>query len=158
MKTHLVYSEEGLSLTRHFESCRLKAYWDELGEVWTIAWGHTRNVQRGDVCTQDQANRWLAEDILEVATPINHHSAVQLTQGQFDALVDFAYNLSYPALRGSTLWRMVQQNNTIGAALQFERWIYAKGKKVAGLLRRRRAEKLIFQGEAFESADKDVEH
>jgi lysozyme len=141
------YSKTGLGLTEKFEGCRLSAYQDQVG-VWTIGYGHTRNVHKGDTCTQEQAEQWLLADIALAEDDVNTHVLLpELTQGEFDALVDFAFNLGCDALNKSTLLRLLNHNDKAHAALEFEKWDHAGGKVVAGLLRRRLEEKQMFLGD-----------
>src|SRR5215469_13127525 len=100
------YSDNGLKFTTQFEGLRLQSYQDSVG-VWTIGWGHTRNVGPGQSITQDQAMEFLKEDVQTCVDFINSHCKVQLNQNQFDALVDFAFNLGTGALGSSTLIRLV---------------------------------------------------
>jgi len=137
------YSSEGLHLTEQFEGCKLTAYLDQVG-VPTIGYGHTAGVKMGDTITQEQAEHFLQEDIAVCVAEINRHVGVTLTQGEFDALVDFAFNLGFHALETSTLWKLIQAHDFAGAAAQFPRWDKAGGKKVEGLLRRRLAEQAEF--------------
>lgn len=142
------YSREGRLLTERFEGLRFKAYQDQVG-VWTIGYGHTRGVQEGQICTAEQAEAWLAQDIAIAEADVNSHCSKliadgKLTQGEFDALVDFAFNLGCRALDTSTLLRLVNAGDFARAAEEFERWDHAGGKVVAGLLRRRLAEKEEF--------------
>ena len=139
------YSKQGVALTERFEGVRLTAYQDQVG-VWTIGYGHTRGVRPGDTCTLEQAQAWLLEDIAICEQDVNTHVKVPLTQGEFDALVDFAFNLGCASLNGSTLLRLLNAGDYHGAAAEFERWDHAGGKAVAGLLRRRQAEEAEFKG------------
>ncbi len=144
------YSDAGLALTKRFEGLRLVAYQDSKG-VWTIGYGHTKDVKKGDTCTREQAEKWLFEDAQSVVAAINA-TCVPLSQNQFDALVDFAFNLGVTALFNSTLWRKVKIGDIIGASEQFARWnnitIYVNGSKVLkqidGLTKRREAERILF--------------
>lgn len=138
-------SAEGLVFTAQAESCRLAAYQDVVG-VWTIGYGHTRGVTTGQTCTPDQALAWLLEDAQEAITAVNRLVTVPLTQGQFDALVDFVFNLGEGALAGSTLLRLLNAGDSVGAAAQFPRWDHAGGVEVAGLLTRRQSEAAMFRG------------
>ena len=138
------YSKSGLALTERFEGCRLVAYWDPLGKVWTIAYGHTRGVHAGMTCTQEQAVRWLLEDIAFAEQNVNTHVTIPITQGEFDALVDFAFNCGSANLDSSTLLKLVNAGDMEHAAKEFEKWDHAGGKEVAGLLRRRLAEEAEF--------------
>lgn len=137
------YSKSGLALTESFESCRLTAYQDQVG-VWTIGWGHTFGVKEGDVCTQAQADIWVLADLAACEDDVNTHVKVPLTQGEFDALVDFAFNLGRGALNNSTLLKDLNAGDYQAAAAEFEKWDHAGGKVVAGLLRRRQAEETEF--------------
>jgi|SRR4051812_20284414 lysozyme len=144
------YSKAGLDLTKHFEADGgppLKAYWDKLGKVWTIAYGHTRLVKEGDTCTLAQAEAWLIEDMDNAVHDVCLHVTIEdTTQGEFDALCDFAFNLGCDALNKSTLLRLYNHHDKAAAAEEFEKWDHAGGKVVAGLLRRRLAEKAEFLG------------
>lgn len=138
------YSRSGLELTEQSEGCRLNAYQDVVG-VWTIGYGHTKGVKKGDTCTQDQAEAWLLEDIAAIVAAINRDVRVELTQGEFDALVDFAFNLGIGALERSTLWKKLNAGDFHGASLEFPKWANAGGKRVEGLFRRRLKEQVLFE-------------
>ena len=138
-----VYSKAGIALTEQFEGCKLQAYQDQVG-VWTIGYGHTRGVTPNMKCTQLQADQWLVEDVQMCVNVINRDCSVKLTQGQFNALVDFSFNLGVDALKGSTLWKKLNAGDFKGAAAEFPKWDKAGGQHVAGLLRRRLAEQVEF--------------
>jgi lysozyme len=140
MKQWMGYSQSGYAMTKHFECCRLAAYFDELGKVWTIGWGHTRNVKEGDTCTQQQADDWLVQDVSYAVRCVNVTVDVQLSQPEFDALCDFVFNLGCHRWFGSTLHRLVNQAQYGLAAAEFEKWDHSGAKVVAGLLKRRDAE------------------
>ena len=138
------YSKQGLALTESFESCRLTAYQDIKG-IWTIGWGHVGpEVVEGLVWTQNQADTQRVTDLQNAERMVNTCVMVPLTQGEFDALVDFAFNLGTNAERGSTLLKLVNAGDMSGAAAQFQLWDHASGAVVAGLLRRRIAEEQEF--------------
>ena len=139
------YSRTGEQLTEQFESCRLVAYQDSKG-VWTIGWGCTADVYPGQICTQAQADAWLMRDIQSAAEAVNRMVTVSLTQNEFDALVDFVYNCGSGNFAGSTLLRLLNQGDYAGAANEFERWDRSGGVVIAGLLRRRTAEKEEWNG------------
>jgi len=139
------YSKQGLALTESFEGCKLAAYQDQTG-VWTIGYGHTKGVHKGMVCTQAQAEAWLQEDIAFAVKFVNSRMISTVTQGQFDALCDFTYNLGCGSLNKSTLLKMVENKEFAAAADQFPRWDTAGHQVVAGLLRRRIAEEEEFKG------------
>jgi lysozyme len=137
------YSKKGLQLTEKCEGCRLEAYLDQVG-IPTIGYGHTRGVKLGDTCTQEQAEQWLHEDIAIAEADVNSHVYVPLTQGMFDALVDFCFNLGCAARNKSTLLHLINSNDLANAANEFSKWDHAGGKVVAGLLRRRLDERTEF--------------
>lgn len=147
----MTYSEDGLALTKSFEGCRLKAYQDQ-GGVWTIGYGHTRGVKAGDVCTQEQAEEWLREDVAFTVASVNKLAPARfpVSQNQFDALVDFAFNLGAGALRTSTLLLKLICGDLPGAASEFARWNHVGGVENKGLTRRRAAEKSLFEGKPWE--------
>ncbi|WP_297478418.1 lysozyme [Ferrovum sp.] len=139
------YSQTGLLFTKKEEGERLVAYQDSVG-VWTIGVGHIRGVYEGMTATDAQVMAWLAEDISFCEDAINQVVNVPLTQGQFDALVDFAFNLGIGALESSTLLKMVNSGDFSDAAKQFPRWDHAGGKELEGLLLRREGEESLFDG------------
>lgn len=139
----MTYSKNALAMTESFEGCRLQAYQDSTG-VWTIGYGHTRGVFRGMTCSQAQAETWLEEDVRKASHAVEMLVHVQLTQGEFDALTDFAFNCGPGKLLGSTMLRKLNAGDYAGAAAEFVKWDKAGGVVVAGLLRRRYAEQKEF--------------
>lgn len=151
-------SEKGKAFIKLKEGCRLRAYNDG-GGVWTIGYGHIKGVRPGDVCTQEQAELWFDEEIEEYEGYVNYLVKVPLTQGQFDALVSFCYNLGpdidedvfAEGLGDSTLLRKLNSGDYAGAAKEFPKWSCGPDGKVwMGLLFRREAEKAMFLGEEKE--------
>lgn len=141
------YSKIGLQqLTEAFEGCQLVAYQDSVGR-WTIGYGHTAGVKQGDVCTQEQAELWLLQDTQWAVDTVNRLVTVDLTQGEFDALVDFTFNLGSGSLQHSTLLQLVNEKNFVEGAAEFVKWDKAGGEIVVGLLRRRVAEQQRFESQ-----------
>lgn len=142
---NLTYSSDGLALTERFEGCQLSAYQDQVG-VWTIGYGHTGpDVVPGMKITMDQAQVLLRQDVSSAAMCVNRVVNVPLTQQEFDALVDFVFNLGSSAFEGSTMLRLLNSGNFTAAAGEFQKWDHAGGVVVAGLLRRREAEASMFE-------------
>jgi lysozyme len=143
------YGGKGLALTEQFEGCRLTAYQDQVG-VWTIGYGHTGSeVCTGMTISLEQAEALLAKDVSSAASCVNDVVSVDITQEEFDALVDFVFNLGAGAFRQSTLLRLLNAGEFAAAAAQFGLWDRAGGAVVAGLLRRRQAETSLFnEGQA----------
>lgn len=132
------------ALVRQFEGCRLQAYVCP-ADVPTIGVGHTRGVKIGDRCSQEQADIWLTQDLEDAAADVASLVRVPLTQGQFDALTSFVFNLGARRLAESTLLILLNKGNYTGAADQFSRWVYAGTQKLPGLVKRRAAEAALFQ-------------
>jgi lysozyme len=142
----VTYSKAALAMTESFEGCRLEAYQDQGGR-WTIGYGHTRGVAPGMGCTREQAEAWLIEDLAAAEASVSRLVKLELTQGEFDALVDFEFNTGH--LAGSTLLRLLNAGEIRPAAAEFAKWDHVNGKEVAGLLRRRLAEREEFNGGAM---------
>lgn len=145
-------TNEGLELIKSFEGLRLKAYKCPAG-VWTIGYGHTKGVKEGDVITEQEAEDMLKKDV--VGFEINVRGAVipNLNDHQYDALTSFAYNVGLGNFRKSTLLRLINSGITAREDItnQFMRWVYAGGKKLTGLVRRRTAEvELYFMEDSHE--------
>jgi lysozyme len=137
-------SENGIALIKESESCRLDSFQDSVG-VWTIGFGHTGpEVKEGLHITQDAAEALLLSDLETVEKCIANSVSVNLTQGQYDALCSFVFNLGCSALRNSTLLRLLNAGDDVGASEQFKRWDHAGGKVLAGLTKRREAEAEMF--------------
>lgn len=136
-------SGAGRALVRQYEGCSLTAYLCPAG-VWTIGVGHTRGVKKGDRCTVQQADVWLTEDLEDAEAAVAMLVKAPLTQGQFDALVSFVFNLGLKRLAESTLLILLAKGNYAGAAAQFSRWVYSQGKPLPGLIKRRAAEADMF--------------
>jgi lysozyme len=139
------YSNTGLALTKKFEGLKLNAYQDQVG-VWTIGYGHTGpTIHAGLTITQDQADQLLHSDIAASVACVNRAVTAAINQNQFDALVDFVFNLGCAALLSSTLLREVNAGNFAAAAQQFLLWDHARGVVLDGLHQRRKAESDLFQ-------------
>ena len=132
-------SQTGIKLIEEFEGCRLTAYQDSVG-VWTIGYGHTKNVKRGQVITREQAEHYLIQDVAKAEKNVNSFdSKYHWNQNQFDALVSFAFNIgSINQLTANGTRTIAQISDKI---LQYNK---AGGKELPGLTRRRKAERLLF--------------
>jgi len=158
-------SKAGLDLIKSFESChrpigngRFEAYPDPApgnnGLPVTIGWGSTRGfdgkpIKLGTVWTQEQCDRKKAEDMAEFERQVRAILGnAPTTQGQFDAMVSFAYNIGSRSLANSTLMRKHKAGDYAGAAAEFARWNKAGGQVLRGLTRRRAAEAALYRGQA----------
>jgi lysozyme len=142
-------SEEGLELIKKFEGFRDHVYRDVAGFP-TIGYGHlvkpTESFPAG--LTEPQAAAILATDVQQAEEAVARLVKVALTQGQFDALVDFCFNLGAGRLAGSTLLRELNAGHHDIAAQQLLSWDHAAGIVNAGLKGRREAELKLWTSES----------
>jgi lysozyme len=139
------YSDAGYGLTKEFEACRLTAYKDQ-GGIWTIGYGHTGpEVKEGLIITQAQADDLLDADIASAVGCVRRLVQSAIRQNQFDALVDFVFNLGCSSLAESTLLRYVNEGRFEEAANELLRWNHVHGAVVKGLTKRRQAEADLFK-------------
>ena len=142
-------SDAGVNLIKAFEGCKLEAYQDSIG-VWTIGWGHTgpvngEKIAAGLTITEADAEELIYNDIAQFEDGVNKLTQeLDITQGMFDALVCFSYNVGLGNLAKSTLLKLLKQNKVLEASEQFKVWNKAGGKELAGLTRRRNAEAELF--------------
>lgn len=136
-------SQAGLDLIKSFEGFEPEAYLCPAG-VWTIGYGHTGDVVEGQSVTEEEAEELLLQDVAFAEDTVNSLVEVELSQQMFDALVCFVYNVGVGAFEQSTLLRLLNQGQMEEAAEQFLRWNKAGGKELAGLTRRREAERALF--------------
>ena len=133
----------GLALIKRFEGCRLAAYQCAAG-VWTIGYGHTSGVRKGQTITQAQAEEYLRQDLRKFENYVNNPAYVpqtaQLNQNQFDALVSFAFNLGQGNLK--KVCAGVRTLAQISAAMP--KYCKAAGKTLQGLVKRRAEEVALF--------------
>jgi lysozyme len=138
-------STAGQHFIEGFESCRLSAYLDMAG-IPTIGWGHTGpDVHMGMTITQPHADELFEQDLKKFEEIVNREVHVPITQGEFDALVSFSYNVGGAALHSSTLLKDLNSADYAGADAQFQAWDRSAGRVVLGLLRRRQAEAALFK-------------
>ena len=151
-------SDRCIALIKRFEGFSATPYLCPAG-VWTIGYGTTSI--HGKPVTENTpqidslvAEIYLRADIRRFADAVNMLVTVPITQSSFDALVSFAYNVGEIALASSTLLRKLNAGDYIGADKEFDRWVFAGGKRLKGLERRRDAEQALF--DEFSPDDIDV--
>lgn len=134
-------SNYGISFIKNHEGCRLNAYKDVSG-VWTIGYGHTKGVKRGQRITQAQANDMFLKDLAVSERAVNAYGSIyHFNQNQFDALVSFTFNL------GSVNLKNITDNGKRSLSqisARIPQYCNANGKKPDGLIKRRKAEKALF--------------
>ena len=141
-------SQEGLSLIKKFEGCRLEAYYCS-GGVLTIGYGHTGGVKESDTITQEEAEKLLRADVFKFEEYVEDNVMVELDQGHFDALVAWTFNLGPGNLRESTMLKKLNEADYASVPSEMKRWNKAGGKTLDGLIRRRNAEALLFQSKEW---------
>lgn len=150
-------SENCLALIREFEGERLTAYRCPAGKL-TIGYGHTgTDVKSGMRIDIFQANILLRQDVAAAEAIVERSVKVPLTQGQFDGLVSFVFNVGAGAKgikdgfvtlkngQKSTMLKLINEGDFDNAARQFGGWVYGGGKKLPGLVARREAERKLFE-------------
>jgi len=160
-------NEAGIDLIKYFEglidgdqsTVNIDPYLDPVG-IWTIGWGHAivrqgrflrgeadrelaRSLYKGGI-TEPQAERLLRADLMDAGRDVMAAAAVELNDDEYAALVSFTFNLGAGNLRSSTLLRLLNAGDRVGASRQFGRWVLAGGKRLEGLVRRREAEHVLF--------------
>ena len=139
-------SAEGISLIKKFEGCELYAYQCS-ANVWTIGYGHTKDVEPGMQITQEDAEQMLVDELHEYENYINEYVTAPLSQNQFDAMVSWVYNLGPANLKASTLLKVLNAGDYEGVPAQLKRWNKAGGEILDGLIRRREAEARLFKND-----------
>jgi lysozyme len=145
----MMLSRAGFDLVREFEGLSLVPYLCPAG-YWTIGYGATRDAAGAPVgpdtapIVRSGADALLARDLVGAGAAVQR-LCPPLAQPRFDALVSFTFNLGAGALRASRLRRCVAAGDHDQAALEFLRWVYAGGRRLTGLMRRRAAEAALYR-------------
>lgn len=142
----------GIDLINSFEKCEFNAYKDQ-GGILTIAYGHTKDVKEGNICTQAQADAWRLEDCVWAWKVIQRNVKVPLTSNQGGALLSFIYNLGQTRFEeeGKGLLTMLNSGNYAGIPMKIKQFIWVRlpsGSLIIskGLVARRKAEANLFTG------------
>ena len=136
----------GIDIIKKFEGCKLKAYLCPAG-IPTIGYGHTYGVKLERVISKAEAEVLLDHDYQDALNAVEELVKVPLTENQLGALSSFVFNLGRGKLIGSTLRKKLNQGDYKGAAEEFDKWVFAGGQKLNGLMARRAAEKELFVSE-----------
>ena len=147
-ETSMEISQEGLSLIKKFEGCKLQSYKCAAG-VWTIGYGSTNGIEEGMEISQERADMLLLEDVEVFEKAVNELVEVPLEQNQFDSLISWTFNLGPTNLKNSTLLKVLNDKDYEGVPAQIKRWNKAGGEVLQGLVRRREAEALLFEGKEW---------
>ena len=122
------------------EGMKRVAYVDPVGVV-TVCAGHTKTAKLGQVKTEAECAELLKQDVKHAEDAVKRLVKVPLTQPQFDSLVSFTFNVGETALSKSTLLKKVNAFDCWGAGAEFDKWTYAGGKQLPGLVKRRADER-----------------
>ena len=152
-------SQHGLAKLKQWEGLKTKAYKDA-GGVWTIGYGHTAAAgtpapHQGMVITEADAESILLKDLTQYEAAVENNVNVKLNDNEFAALVSFAFNVGIGAFKKSTLLKKLNKGNYDAVPTELMKWTKAGGKKLQGLVNRRRAEGYLWMEGAF-VASKDV--
>ena len=129
-----------------YEGKSNKAYLD-LVQVPTICYGSTRNVRLGDVKSDNECTLLLRQEVDRIDMLVTTRVHVELQPHERAAIISLVYNIGDGNFIKSTLLKKLNQGDIKGACNQFPRWVYAKGKRIQGLVNRRADERLICLGE-----------
>lgn len=136
--------KRGKALIKGYEKLKLKAYKPVPTDPWTIGWGHTKGVRKGDTCTEAQAERWFLEDLEWVEAAVNQCGPMK--RSQFDGVSSLVYNIGAgrKGFGGSKIRKLLIARNYADCDLEFPRWRRSGGRILKGLRRRRAAELNLF--------------
>ena len=138
-------NEAGLKLVKESEGLKLERYQDVAGK-WTIGYGHL--IKKGEAfespITEQRATELLEQDLQLAESAVDELVSVSLNENQYSALVDFVYNVGKANFAASTMLKRLNSGKYSAAAGEFLKWVYAGGRRIDGLARRRAAERTLF--------------
>lgn len=143
-------SDEGLKFIKEKEGVRNRVYNDGVG-ILTGGAGHrltpeeVKNFGPTGYVPDCQIDAWLKVDVKKAEECVNNWVLVDLTQTGFDVLVSFVYNIGCDQFKRSTLLKLLNKGFIKEASEEFSRWVYARGKKLPGLVSRRADEARLFR-------------
>lgn len=137
-------SPELVAFVADWEGFRSAAYQDVVG-IWTVGYGFTLGVQPGDTMTLAEANAKLEQTLYSFGKTLESFMQREPSQPQFDALLSLAYNCGVGRIGRSGVMDRFNRGDDEGAAERITWWNKAGGREVAGLTRRRAAERAIYE-------------
>jgi lysozyme len=149
MKTKMSISNAGIDLVKRHEGFRSNVYKDVAGCA-TVGYGHKLRTGESfpNGVTEEQATELLKRDLRDAENAVNTRVTVPLSQNQFDALVDFTFNLGSGNLQSSNLLAKLNRRQYSAVPDELMKWVHAGGKVVAGLVARRRDEAKLWESAA----------
>lgn len=137
-------SRKGVDLITKYEGFSSTVYLCPAGYE-TIGYGHQTFGKPFSEISIEQARELLATDLIEREDNLNKLN-LDLNQNQFDAVISFIYNLGFGVFLKSTMYKLLKSREHSLAAKEFIKYVYSKGKKLAGLIKRRQSEQSLFRG------------
>src|SRR6185312_10900965 len=143
-------SQEGIGFVKQSENCRLEIYNDIAGNA-SIGWGHLLHrgpilsIEAGHTITQSQADLFLTQDLSWAETEVNLRVKQPLNQNQFDALVDFVYNLGSGTFENSHLLDSLNRGDYASVPINLKQYVHSGGKVIPALVIRRNREAEMFE-------------
>ena len=136
-------SVDAYELIKQFEGLRLEAYLCPAG-IWTIGYGHTSGVSPNSFITIQEADEYLHRDVATIEMQLNKLNLI-LRQCQWDAIISFVFNVGIGNFKASTLLAKIRINPDDNSIIdEFLRWVYANGKVMRGLQKRRLTEMKLY--------------
>ena len=136
-------SIDAYELIKQFEGLRLEAYLCPAG-IWTIGYGHTSGVSPNSFITIQEADEYLHRDVATIEMKLNKLNLI-LRQCQWDAIISFVFNVGIGNFKSSTLLAKIRTNPDDNSIMdEFLRWVYANGKVMRGLQKRRLTEMKLY--------------
>jgi lysozyme len=141
----MIISKRGIEFIKSFESFSPIIYKCPAG-VYTIGYGHTlRYFEKDYKISREEAEKLLFQDICLASDVVIRNIRIKLTQNQFDALISFVFNVGSGAFQRSSLRHKINSSwDDEEIHYEFLQWVYAGGKKMPGLLYRRKCEAEIY--------------
>lgn len=131
-----------IALVTGYEGLRQTGYLDPVN-IPTACYGHTKWAVVGQFYTMDECSRLLEADLEIAASAVRQQVRVPIQQPTFDALVSFTFNVGQGNLATSTLLKKLNAGDIAGACRELPKWVYAKGRLLRGLVKRRAAEMAV---------------
>ncbi len=140
-------NKEALELIKYYEGLRLVAYPDpgsKDGLPWTIGYGHTKGVKKGDKITKARAEELLVEDLKDAEAVIEKHVKVELNENQYGALVSFIHNLGESQFAKGSVKAYINSGRLAEVPGRMALYRLNDGRVMEGLVRRRSAEGVLW--------------
>ncbi|WP_193092408.1 lysozyme [Halomonas colorata] len=128
------------AVVSYYEGYKPTTYRDPVG-IPTICYGHTATARMGQTLSQEECTALLEADLGDAFTAVDRRAQVELPPPTQAALASFVYNVGEGAFARSTLLRKLNAGDLRGACNELSRWVYAGGRKLNGLVKRRATER-----------------